>query len=339
MIIFLEKLSRGGGGEEKRLSIVWTEEKRFVIVLVTGGAGFIGSHLVRAWLARGAEVRVLDNFRTGKLSNLEGLPVQLFEGSICDTAVVDAAVRGVEVVHHLAALVSVPESVDKPVETEEINVVGTIRLLEAAKRHGVRRFVFSSSSAVYGDVVRQVHRESDLPAPASPYAISKLAGEYYVGLAHDPKGMRTTSLRYFNVYGPRQDPGSPYAAAVSIFFARAVSGQPLRIFGDGEQTRDFVYVGDVVAANLLAAQQGEGVYNVATGSGVSIRELAELIRQIASSDSGVEFAAPRPGDVRHSRGDAERLRRLGWEPQVTLEKGLAETYRWMRASREDMAHE
>jgi UDP-glucose 4-epimerase len=219
---------------------------------------------------------------------------------------------------------------EKPIETEETNVVGTLCLLEAALHAGVQCFVFSSTSAVYGNIEREKHSETDLPDPASPYAISKLAAEYYVTLTNGRNGMRTTSLRYFNVFGPRQDPKSPYAAAVSIFTLRALRGEPLVIYGDGLQTRDFIYVEDVVAANLVAAQKGEGVYNVGRGERLSITQLAKLIRQLTGSCSPIEHAAPRAGDVRHSCADARRLRALGWMPQVPLADGLARTIAWMK---------
>lgn len=294
-------------------------------VLITGGAGFIGSHLARAWIGRGAAVVVLDSLRTGHRRNLEGLPVTFIEGSVEDSAIVRRAMEGVSLVHHLAALVSVPESMEKPGLTESINVLGTLNVLEAARAAGVRKVVFSSTSAVYGMVERPIHRESDLPAPASPYAISKLAGEHYMNLYATAHGVPTVSLRYFNVYGPGQDPDSPYAAAIAIFTRRALAAAPMVIFGDGEQTRDFVFVGDVVQANLLGAAQGSGVYNVACGSRITIADLAGQIRAAAGSSSEIRFADPRPGDVLHSRGDAGRLRGLGWSPTVDLAEGLRQT--------------
>lgn len=300
-------------------------------VLITGGAGFIGSHLAAGWLQRGADVVVIDNFRTGKRENLSGLDVELVESCITDTAAVRHALRGVEIVHHLAALVSVPESVERPLEAERLNVMATIQLLEEARQAGVKRFVFSSSSAVYGNVVRPAHSEDNLPAPASPYAITKLAGEYYVTLAGNAGPMTTVSLRYFNVYGPRQDPSSPYAAAIPIFLEKSLQGKALTIFGDGGQTRDFVFVDDVVAANLLAAERGEGVFNVATGRSISILELATLIRNLTGTDAPINFAAERLGDVRHSCGNSDRLARLGWQPQVSLEEGLKKTLEWAKS--------
>lgn len=294
-------------------------------VLITGGAGFIGSHLAAAWSKRGADVVVLDSLRSGKLTNLEGVECEFVEGSVEDTSVLDRVTRGVTVIHHLAAVVSVPESVENPLETEAINTRGTINVLEAARTHNIRRVVLSSSSAVYGEVDRPIHRESDLPSPMSPYAISKLTGEHYLAAYRSLYGMETVALRYFNVYGPRQDPDSPYAAAIAIFSRNAREGKPLNIFGDGTQTRDFVFVEDVVAANLLVAEKGSGVYNVSTGEIITINDLAEKIRAASGSTSSIEHLPPRPGDVMHSRGDATRLRGLGWTPSVTLEAGLART--------------
>jgi UDP-glucose 4-epimerase len=294
-------------------------------VLITGGAGFIGSHLARAWADRGVRVVVLDSLRTGHESNLDGVACEFLRGSVENADLVRRAARGVDVIHHLAALVSVPESMEKPHLTEQINVGGTLNVLEAARAEGVRKVVFSSTSAVYGMVDRPLHRESDLPEPASPYAISKLAGEHYMALYAAAFGVPTIAFRYFNVYGPRQDPKSPYAAAVAIFSERALAGQPLRVFDDGEQTRDFVYVGDVVAANLLGATTGSGLFNVACGSRITVNDLARKIIAAAGSRSPIEYAPPRPGDVRHSRGCSERLQALGWKPTVSLDEGLRRT--------------
>jgi len=291
-------------------------------ILITGGAGFIGSHLARAWAEGGADVTVLDNLRTGRLENLQGVDCRFVEASVEDRDAVAAAARGVDYIHHLAALVSVPESMQKPVETERINVEGTINVLEAARKANARKVVFSSTSAVYGFADRPIHRETDLPEPASPYAISKLAGEHYMALYRAAFGVPTAVLRYFNVYGPRQDPKSAYAAAVAIFADKARAGEPLRIFDDGEQTRDFVFVGDVVRANILAAEKGDGVCNVASGRRITVNELAKTIVALAGSDSRIEHAPPRPGDVRHSRGDVARLHAMGWQAQMPLEEGL-----------------
>jgi UDP-glucose 4-epimerase len=270
-------------------------------------------------------VTVLDNLRTGKAENLEGVPVQFVEGTVEDRSQVRDLCRGIDYVHHLAALVSVPESMEQPELTEAINVLGTINVLEGCRAAQVRKLVLSSTSAVYGTIERPIHRETDLPDPLSPYAITKLSAEHYLSLYQRAYGVPTTVLRYFNVYGPRQDPKSAYAAAVAIFSDRARRNAPLTIYGDGEQTRDFVFVEDVVAANLLAARQGSGTYNVACGTRLTVNDLARQIIQTANSTSQIEYAAPRAGDVKHSRGDSERLRALGWRPAVDLAEGLRRT--------------
>ena len=294
-------------------------------VLVTGGAGFIGSHIARAWIDRGARVVVLDNFRTGHRRNLDGIGCEFVEGSVEDRDLVRGLVARADVVHHLAALVSVPESMSEPYLTQAINVNGTLNILEAARLNPAARVVFSTTSAVYGEAQRPIHREDNLPEPVSPYAISKLTGEYYMALYRAAFGVQTVALRYFNVYGPRQDPKSPYAAAVAIFAERARGNQPITIYGDGGQSRDFVFVEDVVRANLLAAETGDGIYNVATGSEITVNELAQRIVAITGSSSSIAHAPERPGDVRNSCGDATRLRSLGWAPQVELEDGLRRT--------------
>ena len=294
-------------------------------VLVTGGAGFIGSHIARAWIDRGARVVVLDNFRTGHRRNLDGIGCEFVEGSVEDRDLVRVLVARADVVHHLAALVSVPESMSEPYLTQAINVNGTLNILEAARLNPAARVVFSTTSAVYGEAQRPIHREDNLPEPVSPYAISKLTGEYYMALYRAAFGVQTVALRYFNVYGPRQDPKSPYAAAVAIFAERARGNQPITIYGDGGQSRDFVFVEDVVRANLLAAETGDGIYNVATGSEITVNELAQRIVAITGSSSSIAHAPERPGDVRNSCGDATRLRSLGWAPQVELEEGLRRT--------------
>lgn len=301
--------------------------KTFPKVLITGGAGFIGSHIAEEWARRGARVVVLDSLRTGRRENLDGIECDFVEGSVEDEALVRECAEGADFIHHLAALVSVPESMEKPELTEAINVVGTLNVLKAAKAAEVSKVVFSSTSAVYGMIDRPMHSEPDLPAPASPYAISKLAGEYYMALYREAFGVPTVALRYFNVYGPRQDPNSPYAAAVAIFTERARANAPIAIFDDGEQTRDFIFVKDVVAANMVAAEKGEGLYNVACGTRITINDLARQIIAEAGSDSRIEYKPPRPGDVRHSRGNAEGLRALGWKPQTSLEDGIRVTLR------------
>ncbi len=303
-------------------------------VLITGAAGFIGHHLAIAWRRRGAAVVIVDSFRTGKRENVEEIyravgrdHVTVIEGSITDRATVMQAAEGCKVVHHLAAMVSVPESVARPEECVEINVIGTLNVLEAAKAHGASRVVFSSSSAVYGDDPRSPKTEDMTPAPLTPYGITKLDGEHYLRMYANLHGVPTVSLRYFNVFGPRQDPKSVYAAAVPIFIDRALRGAPITIFGDGTATRDFVYVDDVCAANMLAATSpavGRGeVFNVAQGGVITIQDLAEAVKRTAESASPIEHAAERPGDIKHSRASIQRITEaLGFAPTVSLDEGL-----------------
>ncbi len=293
-------------------------------VLITGGAGFIGSHLARHHLEAGHEVVVLDSLRSGRCNIEESL---LTRGSVTDFDLVDRLMAGVQSVFHLAALVSVPESLEKPHECVDINVHGTLNVLRAARRHGVQKVVLSSSAAVYGDEPELPKRESMRPAPKTPYAITKLDGEYYLAMAAAEWGVPTVSLRYFNVYGPGQDPASQYAAAVPIFVKRARAGQSITIFGDGGQTRDFIHVRDVVTANVLAATRPDmaGVYNVARGESLPILELARKIVTLLGSSSPIVHGPERPGDIRHSLADVSRLRESGFAPTVALEDGLLET--------------
>ena len=306
-------------------------------VLITGGAGFIGHHLCIAWRRRGAEVVVLDNFRTGRRENLAAVErevgaggVTLVEGSITDPAAVRRAMEGCGVVHHLAAQVSVPESMERPRECVEINVNGLLNVLDEARRQGASRVVFSSSAAVYGDDPRSPKTEDMAPAPKSPYGITKLDGEYYLRMYAEAHGLPCVSLRYFNVFGPRQDPRSQYAAAVPIFIERALADRTITVFGDGEQTRDFVYVEDVAAANILAATSdaaGRGeVFNVAQGGRITVSDLVRTIRELTGSACAVEHVAERPGDIRHSRASIERIQRaLGFTPATALPEGLRAT--------------
>ena len=304
----------------------------FKRALVTGGAGFIGGHLCRALVRAGVEVVVLDNLRTGRAANLDGLPVRFVRGCITDRAAVREAVSGCEAVFHFAALVSVPESMERIHECVALNVTGLLTVLEEASAAGARKLVLSSSAAVYGDDPEVPKREEMRPAPKSPYAITKLDGEYYCALFAATGRIETTALRYFNVFGPRQDPRSAYAAAVPIFIRRALAGQPITLFGDGGQTRDFVFVQDVVAANIFAARTVgmTGSFNVGYGGSVTIQDLAERIVAQTGGRSLIEHAAPRPGDIRHSRSSADKLHAAGWRPAYDLERGLAETLAWFR---------
>jgi UDP-glucose 4-epimerase len=298
-------------------------------VLITGGAGFIGSHLAAA-LQDAAEVRVLDNFRSGRRANLAGIRHDLVEGSILDRALLARCCAGVDVVYHLAALVSVPESVGDPLACVELNVTGTLNVLAAAAAAGVGKVVFSSSAAVYGDNPEVPKRESMLPEPKSPYAVSKLDGEYYADFYRREHGLATACLRFFNVFGPRQDPRGAYAAAVPVFIERALRGEDILIHGDGGQTRDFVYVQDIVAALRFVAGEpaAAGVYNAGYGASVTINELAATITRLAGGRSSIVYGPERPGDVRHSRAAPDRLRALGWRPAHSMAEGLAATVAW-----------
>ncbi|MEP0846481.1 MAG: SDR family oxidoreductase [Phycisphaerae bacterium] len=304
--------------------------------LVTGGAGFIGSHIVRSLVADGLRVRVLDDFSTGRRRNLADVAqrVEVIEGSICDPAAVKSAMRGVETVFHLAARSSVPRSVEQPAETNEVNVNGTLNLLLAARDAGVRRFVYSSSSSAYGETPKLPKVETDAPAPLSPYAVSKLAAEHYCTCFAKVYGLATVSLRYFNVFGPRQDPNSPYAAVIPAFLSRMVRGQRPVIFGDGEQSRDFCYIDNVVAANRLAARaeglSGEAV-NIACGERTTLNAIVRTINELLGARLEPEYREPRPGDVRHSLADIDAARRvLGYRPQVMFGDGLRRTLEWYR---------
>jgi UDP-glucose 4-epimerase len=295
-------------------------------VLVTGGAGFIGSHIVEYFQDK-AEVRVLDDLRTGSRQNLAKFRCDFIQGSILDRSLVRDAIQNVDFVFHLAAMVSVPESMQKPVECVENNTHGTLVVLEEAARAKVKKLVFSSSSAIYGDLASTPNSEAMPPDPKSPYAITKLDGEFYCKMFSREGLLQTTSLRYFNVFGSRQDPNSPYAAAVPAFIDSAVKNKPITIFGDGGQTRDFIHVKDVVAANIFFADRPneKGVFNVAYGRSISVNELADKICQLTRSRSEIKHISERLGDVKHSVADISKLRAAGFVPNGTFEEGLKNT--------------
>jgi UDP-glucose 4-epimerase len=297
-------------------------------ILVTGGAGFIGSHLVSHFQDR-AQVTVLDNLSSGNLVNLEGLDYTFIEDSITNRSAVGHACRNADYVFHLAAMVSVPESVADPESCTQVNVLGTVQVLEACRRAGVRKCVFASSAAVYGDDPVIPKTESMTPQPRSPYALSKLEGEAYCDLYSREYGLATSSVRFFNVFGPRQNPGSAYAAAVPIFLARAVRGDELMIHGDGLQTRDFVYVSDVVSAMMHVAEREElcGAFNVGYGQATTINALAQRAIQLTQSTSITSHVESRPGDVRYSVADCGKLHATGWRPSYGFEDGLVRTAR------------
>jgi UDP-glucose 4-epimerase len=298
-------------------------------VLVTGGAGFIGSHLVDALVARGDDVVVLDDLSTGRRENLAtaGDKAQLIVGSVTDPNAVRAAAAGCALVYHQAAVASVQRTVEAPADTQRVNLGGTLNVLEAARAEGVRRVVFAGSAAVFGDSEALPLVESAQPRPMSPYALEKLASEQYVAVWASLYGLETVTLRYFNVFGPRQDPSSPYSGVISIFVDRLLSGRAPTIFGDGEQTRDFVYVEDVVRANLLAglAPGASGqVFNVARGESTTLRAVYDALGHATGVNVAPHFAESRAGDIRHSRADIGRARSiLGFEPQVHVAEGLA----------------
>jgi UDP-glucose 4-epimerase len=303
-------------------------------VLVTGGGGFIGSNLVRALLARGGDVRVLDNFATGNRANLADVwdEIELVEGDLRSYERVHAATRGVELVFHQGALPSVPRSVQDPLTTSAVNVEGTLNVLLAARDEGVRRVVAASSSSVYGNSGVLPRVESSPPDPESPYGVAKLAAERYCVAFSRVYEMETVVLRYFNVFGPRQDPTSQYAAVVPKFINAVAAGEALRIDGDGHQSRDFTFVENVVEGNLLAADApgaSGAVLNIATGDQTTVLELAETIGDLVGRDVEKEFLPPRAGDVRHSWADVGEARRvIGFEPRVSLRDGLQRAVDW-----------
>lgn len=295
-------------------------------ILVTGGAGFIGSHIVEYFQGKAA-VRVLDNLRSGFKRNLDGFEVELIEASILDRDAVRRAMEGVDFVFHLAAMISVPESMEQPIECNELNTTGTLVVLEEAARARVKKLILSSSAAIYGNNPITPKVETMLPEPKSPYAITKLDGEHYCKMFSEEGRLATACLRYFNVFGPRQDPKSQYAAAVPIFIHRAVRNEPISIHGDGEQTRDFIYVKDIAAANAYFATQSNatGVFNVAYGQRISIKDLATTICRLTGSRSEIRYTEPRPGDVKHSLASVDKLRAAGFTPTADFQAGLQTT--------------
>jgi len=302
--------------------------------LVTGGAGFIGSHLVRALVARGDRVRVLDDLSTGRAENLAGLDVEFLRGSIVDAQLCEVACAGVDGVFHEAAQVSVPRSVEAPRESYLINVTGTLNMLEGCRAAGVKRVVFAASSAAYGDTLELPKVETMTPRPLSPYASGKLAGEDLLRVYGSLHGMHTVALRYFNVFGPRQVDDSPYTGVIAIFARALLEGRRATIFGDGAQSRDLTYIDNVVAANLAAMQRDLEpgvVVNVGAGERVSILAIYRAMAELVGSDLEPIFAPARAGDVRDSLASVERARTLlGYVPQVGWREGIARTVAWYR---------
>ncbi|MGE4274864.1 MAG: SDR family oxidoreductase [Candidatus Methanomethylophilaceae archaeon] len=306
-------------------------------ILVTGVAGFIGSHIAETLLQEGHEVLGLDDMSYGREVNLSVLrPYGRFRFvpmDIRDEAGLRECLPGVEEVYHQAAIASVPYSVEHPQETDEVNRIGTLNILESALENKVRKVVLASSAAVYGNDPRVPKQEDMRPSPESPYASQKLACEHFAQMFSKVHGLPVVALRYFNVYGPRQDPESMYAAAIPRIISRFLDAQPPIVYGDGEQTRDFIFVGDVVRANLLAMRsQATGVYNVGCGQAISINDLVGVIGEILGSDLRAEHQPPRLGDVRHSRADISRIASLGFSPAHDLRSGLQETVRWFSST-------
>lgn len=302
--------------------------------LVTGGAGFIGSNLVTTLLERGQEVRVLDNFTTGRMANLSPVlsDIELIDGDIRDFWTCLDAVRDCDYVLHQAALPSVPRSVANPQTTNRINIGGILNMLEAARRQKVKRFVFASSSSVYGDTPTLPKIESMPPNPMSPYATTKLTGEFYCRNFLDLYGLPTVCLRYFNIFGPRQDPNSDYAAVVPKFITALLNGRRPTVFGDGEQSRDFTYIENAVAANLLACESESapgGVYNVACGDRFTLNQLFNALQGIIGSSVKPVYTDERAGDIKHSLADIQAAKTgLGYNPRIDFKQGLAKTVEW-----------
>ena len=310
--------------------------KKIKKALVTGGAGFIGSHLVDALLSDGYQVVVLDNLSTGRLSNLKHIrdKISFYKGDIRDRETLDTAVKDCEVIFHQAAVVSVPQTVEDPVGSAMVNEIGTLSVLESARNNNVKRVVLASSCAVYGDDPKLPKKENMITKPLSPYAVQKLTGEYYARLYTDLYGLETVCLRYFNVYGPRQDPTSPYSGVISIFMSKAVSKEAPVIYGDGKQYRDFVFVNDVVSANLLAASADEAsgkIINIGTGKYVAIDNLWEMACYLCSLSIKPEYQPARDGDIVESVASIDQAKTvLGFNPEYSFEKGLKVTFDWYK---------
>jgi UDP-glucose 4-epimerase len=306
--------------------------------LVTGGAGFIGSHIVQHLLDSDQEVICLDNFdptysiETKKANIANFFANENFEfvkGDILDWELVKKITVDIEYIFHEAALVSVVESMNDPQKTIEINTIGTLNILEAGRMNNIRKIVLASSAAVYGDSPILRKKEDLIPIPKSPYAISKLDCEYASRIYYEEYGLKTTSLRYFNVYGPRQDVTSPYAAVMPIFINKAIRNEDLIIYGDGLQTRDFIFVKDVARANELVMSKGDGMtFNVASGSAATVKELAEKIIDITGSKSNIVHKEPRKGDIKHSLADISKIKNIGFKTEFDIERGLEETIKW-----------
>jgi UDP-glucose 4-epimerase len=322
-----------------RSAILYDVDSLFTY-LITGVAGFIGSTLARALLAQGEKVRGFDNFSTGKRENLADIQnqIELHEDDLLDLDALHQACKGVDYVFHEAAIPSVPRSVKDPLGNNRANVDGTLNLLIAARDAKVKRVVYAASSSAYGDTPTLPKREDMLPNPNSPYATAKLAGEYYMSTFYKCYGLETVCLRYFNVFGPRQDPGSPYSGVLAKFISQMLKGDAPTIFGDGKQSRDFTFVENVVSANLLACKSKDPevagkVFNVATGVRVDLNETFQILKKLTGYSGDVSYGPERTGDVKHSLADISRTEKhLGYKPKVNFEEGLSRTVEWYRSS-------
>lgn len=299
-------------------------------VVVTGGAGFIGSHLAEELVKQDYQVVILDNLSTGSKENIQSTlaqsNAQFIRGSVTNLSLLNKLFQGVDYVFHLAAIPSVPRSIENPLASHDVNMTGTLNVLLAAKGNKVRKVIYASSSSVYGDTPTLPKKEDMLPNPQSPYAVTKLAAEYYCQVFHEVYSLNTVCLRYFNVYGPRQDPNSQYAAVIPIFIKRLSEGKPPIIFGDGEQTRDFTFVEDAVEANIKAAESdATGVFNIGTGNKVTINELAKLVTRLMGKDIKPIYQETRPGDIKDSLADISKASKFGYNPKYNLKGGLRET--------------
>ena len=305
-------------------------------VVITGGAGFIGSNLARALLKQNNQVIILDDLSTGYYENIKDLvnnkKIKFIEGSITDTNILKKTFKNVDFVFHQAAIPSVPRSIKDPIKTSNININGTLNVLIVAKENKVKKVIHASSSSIYGDTLILPKKEDMIPNPLSPYAASKLSGEYYCKIATSCYNLSTISLRYFNVFGPYQDPSNEYAAVIPKFISRVLNGKSPIIYGDGKQTRDFTYIDDVVRANILAAESKEtGVFNIAGGKRITINKLAETIMKICEKKLDLKYSDPMPGDVKHSLADISKAEeKIGFKPKFNVITGLEETIEWFQ---------
>ncbi len=310
--------------------------------LITGGAGFIGSNIAEALIANGDGVRILDNFSSGRHENVAGIvdKAEIIEGDICDYWTVVEAVKDIDYVLHQAALPSVPRSIKNPLTSNQVNINGTLNVLEAAKNAGVKKFVMASSSSVYGESEELPKHEGMRPSPLSPYAITKLTCEYYCQVYWQLYQFPTVALRYFNIFGPKQDPSSQYSAVIPKFISALLDGKPPTVFGDGEQSRDFTYIDNCVQANILAATNDKIVgdyFNVACNGQFTLNELLDKLRGIIGSDVQANYADVRPGDIKHSYASVDKFGEYGYDPKVGFEEGLKQTVEFFRGIHEQSA--